>query len=43
VDINKAIDSSVEMRNKKDLINQFIMSLDVHSSVDEYWGDFVEK
>lgn len=42
VDINKAIDSSVELRNKKDLINQFIASLDVHSSVDSDWQDFVE-
>lgn len=42
VDINKAIDSSVELRNKKDLINQFIASLDVHSSVDSDWRDFVE-
>jgi hypothetical protein len=32
-DINKAIDSSVELRNKKELINQFIASLEVHSSV----------
>lgn len=43
VDINKAIDSSVELRNKKDLINQFITSLDVHSSVDEDWQEFVEE
>jgi type I restriction enzyme, R subunit len=43
VDINKAIDSSVELRNKKDLINQFITSLDVHSVVDEDWEKFVEK
>jgi type I restriction enzyme R subunit len=42
VDINKAIDSSVELRNKKDLINQFISSLDVHSSVDDDWHSFVE-
>lgn len=42
VDINKAIDSSVELRNKKDLINQFITSLDVHSVVDEDWQKFVE-
>jgi len=41
-DVNKAIDSSVELRNKKDLINQFITSLDVHSSVDEDWRNFVE-
>lgn len=43
VDINKAIDSSVELRNKKDLINQFITSLDVHSVVDEDWQKFVEE
>ncbi len=43
VDINKAIDSSVELRNKKDLINQFITSLDVYSVVDEDWQKFVEK
>ncbi len=42
VDINKAIDSSVELRNKKDLINQFIASLDVHSVVDEDWQKYVE-
>lgn len=43
VDINKAIDSSVELRNKKDLINQFIASLDIHSVVDDDWQKFVEK
>lgn len=43
VDINKAIDSSVELRNKKDLINQFIASLDMHSVVDEDWQKFVDK
>ncbi len=43
IDINKAIDSSVELRNKKDLINQFIASLDVHSIVDEDWHRFVEE
>lgn len=42
-DINKAIDSSVELRNKKDLIIQFISSLDVHSIVDEDWHKFVEE
>lgn len=42
VDINKAIDSSVELRNKKDLINQFITSLDIHSVVDEDWNKFIE-
>ncbi|MBU0614200.1 type I restriction endonuclease subunit R [Patescibacteria group bacterium] len=43
VDINKAIDSSVELRNKKDLINQFIASLDMNSVVDDDWQKFVEK
>lgn len=43
IDINKAIDSSIELRNKKDLINQFITSLDVHSIVDEDWQKFVEQ
>lgn len=43
VDINKAIDSSIELRNKKDLINQFIASLDVHSIIDDDWRRFVEK
>ncbi len=42
IDINKAIDSSVELRNKKDLINQFIASLDIHSVVDDDWKNFVE-
>ncbi len=43
VDINKAINSSVELRNKKDLINKFITSLDVHSVVDEEWQKFVKE
>lgn len=43
LDINKAIDSSVELRNKKDLINQFISSLDMHSVVDEDWRKFVDQ
>lgn len=43
VDINKAIDSSMELRNKKELINQFISSLDSHSMIDEDWQKFVEQ
>ena len=43
IDINKAIDASVQLRNKKDLINQFIASLDMHSVVDDDWQTFVEK
>ena len=42
VDINKAIDSSVELRNKRELINQFITSLDAGSNVDDDWQKFVE-
>lgn len=41
-DINKAIDSSVELRSKKDLINQFISSLDIHSNITEDWQKFVD-
>ena len=43
IDINKAIDSSVELRNKKDLINKFIASLNPKSVVDEDWQKFVDK
>jgi len=42
-DINRAIESSVELRNKKDLIEQFIQSLDVSSVVDGDWIKFVEE
>ena len=42
-DINRAIESSLELRNKKDLINQFIQTLEISSSVDDDWIDFVEK
>ena len=31
------------MRNKNDLINQFIASLDIQSVVDDDWQKFVEK
>ncbi len=43
VDINKAIDSSVELRNKKELIHQFILSLNSNSIIDEDWQRFVEE
>ena len=43
VDINKVIDSSVELRNKKDLIDQFISSLDMQSIIDDDWQVFVNK
>lgn len=43
VTINKAIDSSVELRNKKDLIQQFIQSLTPGSDVGDDWQSFVDK
>ncbi|KAA6302038.1 MAG: Type I restriction enzyme EcoR124II R protein [Candidatus Ordinivivax streblomastigis] len=43
VNINKAINSSVELRNKKELIDQFIDSLNVNSAVDADWHEFVNK
>ncbi len=43
IDINKAIDASVELRNKKDLINQFISSLDINSVIDKDWQGFMNK
>jgi type I restriction enzyme R subunit len=42
-DINRAIESSIVLRNKKDLIEQFIESLDVSSTVNGDWITFVEK
>ena len=41
--INKAIDASINLRNKKDLINQFIESLTPDSSIDSDWKKFVGK
>ena len=43
VDIDKAVNSSMELRNKKDLIEQFIASLTVDSSVDGDWQEFVKS
>lgn len=48
LDINKAIDSSMELRNKKDLINKFISSINLSESkepidIDKAWLDFVES
>lgn len=41
ISINKAIDSSVELRNKKELIEQFISSLTPTTNVDDDWHSFV--
>lgn len=43
VDIDKAIKSSTELRNKKDLIEQFIASLNSSSVIDDDWIKFVEQ
>jgi type I restriction enzyme R subunit len=43
VDINKAIDSSVELRNKKELIDEFINSINTETSVDDDWQSFVNS
>ena len=42
ISINKAIDSSIELRNKKDLIERFIESLTPSSNVDDDWQSFVD-
>ena len=41
--IDRAIRSSVELRKKRDLIEQFIKSLDPSADVDHAWEEFVEK
>lgn len=43
ISINKAIDSSVELRNKKDLIQKFIQSLTPGTSVTDDWQSFVDE
>ncbi|HHV02652.1 MAG TPA: type I restriction endonuclease subunit R [Bacteroidales bacterium] len=43
VTINKAIDASVDLRNKKDLIQRFIESLTPTSDVDDDWRNFVDE
>ncbi len=43
ISISKAIDSSVELRNKKDLIEKFIISLTPGSDVSDDWHNFIEE
>lgn len=43
VNISKAIDSSVDLRNKKELIEKFVASLTPTSNVDEDWSSYVEE
>ncbi|MCK3682790.1 type I restriction endonuclease subunit R [Maribellus sp. YY47] len=42
ISIRKAIDSSVELRNKKELIERFIDSLNPASNIDDDWQSFVD-
>ncbi|WP_254527492.1 MULTISPECIES: type I restriction endonuclease subunit R [unclassified Sphingobacterium] len=43
VNIQKAIDSSVDLRNKRDLIVKFVDSLTASSNVDEDWQKYVAE
>lgn len=43
LDIDKSIDSSMELRSKKELIKSFINQMSVDCKVDEDWRKFVEK
>jgi type I restriction enzyme, R subunit len=43
ISINKAIDSSVELRNKKDLIQKFIQSLTPGADITDDWQSFVDE
>lgn len=43
VSINRAVDSSISLRNKKDLILQFINSLTPTSNIDDDWKKFVNQ
>ena len=41
--IDKAMNSSIELRSKKELIKRFINTLNVSSDVDRDWREFTEK
>ena len=43
VQIGRAIDSSMELRNKKELIEQFIASLSTSTQIDDDWQRFVDE
>ncbi|QIA76483.1 type I restriction endonuclease subunit R [Rodentibacter caecimuris] len=43
INIEKAVDSSVELRNKKDLIQTFIASLTPNAELDESWRSHIEQ
>lgn len=41
--INKAINSTLELRSKKELIENFIHTIDKNSNISEDWAKFVEE
>jgi type I restriction enzyme R subunit len=41
-DVMRAVDASVTLRSKRDLIEAFISSLNLESDVDDNWGTFIE-
>ena len=43
ISISKSIDSSMELRNKKDLIMRFIESINSNSNIDEEWDKFINS
>lgn len=43
VNIQKAINSSIQLRSKKELIESFIKSINADTKVDEDWREFVEE
>ena len=43
ITIDKTVDSSIELRSKRELIKRFIDSLNVGSNVDRDWQEFTEK
>ena len=43
VSINKAVDSSLRLRSKKELIRQFIETVNAETNVDEDWRKFVRE
>ena len=43
VDINKAINSSIQLRSKKELIENFIATVNTSTKVDEDWNRFVAE
>lgn len=43
ISIDKAIDSSIELRDKKELIDRFIKSLTPNANVDDNWNEFVNS